>query len=241
MPRRYSERRILTIAKRAMSDKHAPRNASYNPDADPHDMPDDEEEFEAYCMSCRAKTPMENPQPIWTRRGTPGLRGTCAHCGTTVFRMGKTAAHARLRRPKPVQVAGKERARGGLKLPTSVTYINYSVTDAEFAEILAEDLNRIGMPTWLATTRVDDVQWATGVHPALVECDKMIVVLTPLAAKATHVQEALQFFLERGKPVVVALLEETEIPDALRRKPRFDFRGDDYKQQFRQMVEALSD
>ena len=223
-----------------MSDEHDPRNPSYNPDADLHDATEDEEEIEAYCMSCREKTPMENPQPIWTRRGAPGLRGTCAHCGTTVFRMGRTAAHARLRRPKPVQVAGKEGARGGHKLPTSVTYINYSVTDAEFAEILAEDLNRIGMPTFLATTHADDVQWATGVHPALVECDKMIVVLTPLAVKATHVQEALQFFLDHRKPIVVALLEETEIPDTLRRKPRFDFRGDDYKQQFRQMVEALS-
>ncbi len=220
-----------------MSDK---RDPLHQPDADEHDAIEDEEEIEAYCMSCREKTPMENPQPIWTRRGAPGLRGTCAHCGTTVFRMGKTAAHERLRRPKPVQVSGKEGSRSGHKLPRSVTYINYSVNDAEFAEILAEDLNRIGMPTWLATTHADDVQWATGVHPALVECDKMIVVLTPLAAKATHVQEALQFFLAHRKPIVVALLEETEIPDALRRKPRFDFRGDNYKQQFRQMVEALS-
>ena len=51
---------------------------------------DDDEEIEAYCMTCKQKTPMENPEAIWTRRGAPGTRGTCSICGTTVFRMGKT-------------------------------------------------------------------------------------------------------------------------------------------------------
>ena len=42
------------------------------------DLGDDEEVIEAYCMTCRDKTPMDHPQPIWTRRGTPGTRGTSA-------------------------------------------------------------------------------------------------------------------------------------------------------------------
>ena len=29
----------------------------------------DDEDFEAYCMTCREKTLVDNPQPIWTRRG----------------------------------------------------------------------------------------------------------------------------------------------------------------------------
>ena len=201
---------------------------------------DDEEAVEAYCMFCKQTVQMDNPEPIWTRRGAPGTRGTCPVCGTTVFRMGKTPAHTRLKRPEPVLISEAPHGRGTRKTPSAVTYINYSAPDAEFAEILAEDLSRIGIQTWLAGNDVDDVHWATGVHPALVECKAMIVVLSPLAIKATHVQEALQFFLANRKPVLVAELHPTELPDELRRKPRFDFSGDDYKQQFRELVQALN-
>ena len=207
-----------------------------------NDQFEDEEEFEeieAYCMTCREKVPIENPQAIWTRKGSPGTRGTCSICGTTVFRMGKTDAHAKLKRPDPVQVA--ESGKGTRKVQTDATYINYSVADAEFAEILSEDLNRIGIPTWLAGIEVEDVQWATGVHPSLVECKNMVVVLSPLAIKATNVQEALDFFVKNRKPIVVAQLLDTELPDNLRRKPRFDFSGDDYKRQFRDLVRALTE
>ena len=200
---------------------------------------EDLEEIEAYCMTCREKTPMDNPQAIWTRKGAPGTRGTCSICGTTVFRMGKTSAHSKLKRPDPVKVA--EGGKGSSKIQPDATYINYSVADAEFAEILAEDLNRIGIPTWLAGTEVEDVQWATGVHPSLVDCKNMIVILSPLAIKATNVQEALDFFVKSRKPIVVAQLQSSEVPDELRRKPRFDFSGDDYKRQFRDLVRALTE
>lgn len=201
---------------------------------------DEEDSIEAYCMTCKQKTIMENPEPIWTRRGAPGTRGTCSVCGTMVFRMGKTPAHDALKRPEPVHVAETPRGKATRKLPTEVTYLNYSVADTEFAEILADDLKRIGIQTWLATSDVEDVHWATGVHPALVECKNMIVVLTPLSIKATNVQEALQFFVEHRKPIVIAQLQPTELPDDLRRKPRFDFSGDDYRQKFRELVQALT-
>jgi hypothetical protein len=201
---------------------------------------DDEQAIEAYCMTCKQKTVMENPEPIWTRRGAPGTRGTCSVCGTMVFRMGATAAHQALKRPEPVHVVETPRGKVARKVPTAVTYLNYSVADAEFADILAEDLKRIGIQTWMAGADVEDVQWATGVHPALVECKNMIIILTPLAIKATNVQEALKFFVEHRKPIVVITLQATDLPDDLRRKPRFDFSGDDYKQRFRELVQALA-
>ncbi len=201
---------------------------------------DDEQGIEAYCMTCKQTTPMENPEPIWTRRGAPGTRGTCSVCGTVVFRMGKTPAHNALKRPEPIQMTEAPRGKASRKIVADVTYLNYSVADSEFAEILAEDLKRIGIPTWMAGTQVDDAHWATGVHPALVECKNMVVVLTPLAIKATNVQEALRFFVEHRKPIVVAQLQPIDLPDELRRKPRFDFSGDDYRQKFRELVRALT-
>jgi hypothetical protein len=199
------------------------------------DLYDDQEEIEAYCMTCRQKTPMESPEAIWTRRGAPGTRGMCAICGTTTFRMGKTPAHAQLKRPEPFKIT--DEATGSRQ---AVTYINYSVADEEFAEILSEDLRRIGIQTWMGSQEVEDTHWATGVHPALVEAKNMIIIVTALSIKATHVQEALQFFVKNRKPIVVAELERTDLPDEIRRKPRFDFSGDQYKQQFRQLAQALT-
>ena len=54
---------------------------------------------QAYCVKCRAKRDMNNPEPVYTKTGSPGTRGQCTVCGTTLFRMGATEAHAHI--PKP--------------------------------------------------------------------------------------------------------------------------------------------
>ena len=55
---------------------------------------------QAYCVKCKTKREIENPQPEFTATGTPGTRGTCSVCGTSVFRMGRTPAHEGLEPPK---------------------------------------------------------------------------------------------------------------------------------------------
>ncbi len=56
----------------------------------------------AYCVSCKTKREIANSQPVYTKTGTPGTQGTCSVCGTKLFRMGATEAHASL--PKPAKV-----------------------------------------------------------------------------------------------------------------------------------------
>lgn len=53
----------------------------------------------AYCMKCKEKREMVEPEAVFTANGTPATRGKCAVCGTTLFRMGLTDAHEGL--PKP--------------------------------------------------------------------------------------------------------------------------------------------
>ncbi|MFQ6015000.1 MAG: type I DNA topoisomerase [Anaerolineae bacterium] len=50
-------------------------------------------------MKCRTKREVQNPEAVYTRRGQPAMKGTCPVCGTNLFRMGRTEAHASL--PKP--------------------------------------------------------------------------------------------------------------------------------------------
>ncbi len=56
--------------------------------------------MEAYCVKCRTKREMNDPQPVFTDNATPATRGVCPECGTSLFRMGKTPAHEGLPVPK---------------------------------------------------------------------------------------------------------------------------------------------
>ena len=66
--------------------------------------------MEAYCVKCKTKREMSNPQAVFTERGTPATRGTCPVCGTTLFRMGKTEAHEGMTAPAPTERSKKGRS-----------------------------------------------------------------------------------------------------------------------------------
>jgi len=70
--------------------------------ADVNDM-----KIEAYCVRCREKREMENPEPVFTAAGRPATRGTCPVCGTTLFRMGATPAHEGMDPPPPPKKDGR--------------------------------------------------------------------------------------------------------------------------------------
>lgn len=200
------------------------------------------EEIEAYCVSCKQKVVMENPVPVWTRRGAPGTRGTCEICGTTVFRMGRTEAHSRVNKPDTTPMFGDSprpsRKKGG---PSFAAYINYSPEDADMAARIAEDLGRMGIPTWFdpepAAGESAD-HWASGVRPGLIECSHMVVIMSGAAAADEQVTRDWGYFREQHRPVLVAAVSPSEIPDDLRSRPRFDF-ADDYKMAFRRLSQAL--
>ncbi|NLE46521.1 MAG: type I DNA topoisomerase [Chloroflexi bacterium] len=52
--------------------------------------------MQAYCVRCKAKREIQDAQPVFTRNGTAATQGVCPECGTKMFRMGGTPAHAGL-------------------------------------------------------------------------------------------------------------------------------------------------
>ena len=50
----------------------------------------------AYCVKCKAKREMRDPQPVFLGNGSPATQGTCSVCGTRLTRMGRTATHETL-------------------------------------------------------------------------------------------------------------------------------------------------
>jgi len=45
--------------------------------------------MQAYCLKCRAKREMRNPQKVTLKNGRPAPQGTCPVCGTKMYRIGK--------------------------------------------------------------------------------------------------------------------------------------------------------
>jgi len=207
-------------------DRLKDQNADINDQLD-DEIDDDAEEIEAYCVKCKHKVVMESPEAVWTSKGMPGTRGTCPDCGTTVFRMGQTAAHREMVRPAAVRVEGNTKiaTSGGRKRAQPATYINYAQPDAEFAARLAQDLENAGIHTWIDSgqTSSQEVKWAGGVHPALKDSVQMVVVLSPSAKDADELTKAWNFFKTQKKPIVLALTAAVDVPDPLRRSARFDF------------------
>jgi DNA topoisomerase I len=56
--------------------------------------------LEAYCVKCKTKREMTEPQAVFTDNATPATRGVCPVCGTSMFRMGRTDAHEGMIPPK---------------------------------------------------------------------------------------------------------------------------------------------
>lgn len=48
-------------------------------------------DMEAYCMKCKQKREMKDPQPTTMKNGKPATTGTCSVCGTKLFKIGKAA------------------------------------------------------------------------------------------------------------------------------------------------------
>lgn len=55
--------------------------------------------MEAYCMKCKTKREIVDPQATFNSAGAPVTRGTCGVCGTTLYRIGKTPAHEGMVKP----------------------------------------------------------------------------------------------------------------------------------------------
>ena len=46
--------------------------------------------MEAFCLKCREKREITNPEQVTLKNGRPATKGDCPTCGTKMFRIGKS-------------------------------------------------------------------------------------------------------------------------------------------------------
>ncbi|HXV43229.1 MAG TPA: type I DNA topoisomerase, partial [Anaerolineae bacterium] len=64
----------------------------------------------AYCVKCKEKREMKQPEAVYTANGTPGTSGVCPVCGTKMFKMGRTPAHEHVTPPERTNHKSKKKA-----------------------------------------------------------------------------------------------------------------------------------
>ena len=62
-----------------------------------------DEKLQAYCVKCKTKRDMQEIEAVYTKTGAPATRGVCTECGTNLFRMGETPAHANVPKPEVIE------------------------------------------------------------------------------------------------------------------------------------------
>ncbi|HEX7588689.1 MAG TPA: type I DNA topoisomerase [Anaerolineae bacterium] len=75
--------------------------------------------MEAYCVKCKTKREMQNPQPLFSARGGAYTKGVCPVCGTGLMRFGSTPAHASLDRAAMIAAAGTAKEAADSKSPVA--------------------------------------------------------------------------------------------------------------------------
>ena len=59
--------------------------------------------MEAYCVKCKSKREINNPEAAFNKIGAPVTKGSCPVCNTVLYRTGKTPEHEKLTPPKTVK------------------------------------------------------------------------------------------------------------------------------------------
>jgi DNA topoisomerase-1 len=67
--------------------------------------------MEGYCLKCKAKREILNPEAAFLSNGRPTTRGVCSVCGTKIQKMGATEAHRGLTPPEPVKRRSEKSAK----------------------------------------------------------------------------------------------------------------------------------
>ena len=125
-------------------------------------------------------------------------------------------------------------------------FISHATADAEFAHRLAKDLERLGLPVWIAPESIRPGEgWVRAIERGLAESSHVVVVLTPAALESKWVEKKTDVAIARerrerqGRIQVIPLdVEPCEVSLLLSSYQMVSFRRD-YEAGLSQLAEIL--
>ena len=187
--------------------------------------------MEAYCMKCKAKREMQDPQAMFNAKGSPVTIGVCTVCGTKLYRMGRTDAHEGLTPPeKPAKVEKREGrlvvVESPAKAKTVGRYLGKGYTvRASVGHVrdllksqLSVDVENNFMPKYRVPNEKKDV--VKELKKLAQKAEEVYLATDPDREGESiswHLMEAAQIEPERARRVVFHEITEAAVKDAFSR------------------------
>lgn len=95
----------------------------------------------------------------------------------------------------------------------SHVYLSYTHEDKDYADIIEAELTERGHSTWRDTSQINTGEdWGDAIKEALNDAYALLLLLSSSAVESEWVQQELHFAQEHHLPLVIAQLDECEVP-----------------------------
>jgi TIR domain len=107
------------------------------------------------------------------------------------------------------------------------TFISYSRKQLYFAEAIALHLQKEGMEIWFDLQQLGaGTDWASALKNGYGNCARLILVVSQAALDSKYVEVEWDTARQNGREVILAVVEDVDIPEKLRDCAVIDFRTD---------------
>jgi len=107
------------------------------------------------------------------------------------------------------------------------TFISYSRKQLYFAEAIALHLQKEGIEIWFDLQQLGaGVDWASALKSGYGNCNRLVLVVSQTALDSKYVEVEWDTARQNGREVILAVVEDVDIPEILRDCAVIDFRTD---------------
>lgn len=106
-------------------------------------------------------------------------------------------------------------------------FISHSTDDNDFTRALAEELRDAGLDVWVDLDSIrQGEKWLRAIEKAINDCTATVVVMSSAGRASEWVERETLMVMDLGKPVFIALIDDSPLPLHLINRQFTDFRDD---------------
>src|SRR5215213_10739505 len=119
-------------------------------------------------------------------------------------------------------------------------FLSYSRKDIAFIERLANDLKNAGLDLWYDVSRIaGGARWRSEIENALRNSQYVVVVLSPDSIVSEWVEREFLFSNNLDRTIIPLMYRDCEVPLNYVDLNYIDVRGENYAQNFDELLQAL--
>lgn len=123
-------------------------------------------------------------------------------------------------------------------MPT--TFISYSRKQLYFAEAIALHLQKAGIDVWFDLQQLSaGSDWASTLKQGYERCERLVLVVSQSALESKYVEVEWATARKNGREVILAVIEDVSLPEALRDCATIDFRTN-FKSAMKRLASTLN-